>query len=112
VIKKLMELGEMATLTQTLPDETIQVLAEALGQKAEVVSAAEEEPEEPEDLLAALRRSVEEAKRRRTPTRRNGGDGGGEATKEELLERARRLDVKGRSKMSKEELEKAVRRAS
>jgi translation initiation factor IF-2 len=47
VIKKLMELGEMATLTQTLPDETVKALAEALDQKVEIVSAAEEEPEEP-----------------------------------------------------------------
>src|SRR4051794_26006609 len=47
VIKKLMELGEMATLTQTLPDETVRALAEALGQKIEIVSAAEEEVEEP-----------------------------------------------------------------
>ncbi len=46
VIKKLMELGEMATLTQTLPDETVTVLAEALNRKVEVVSAAEEEAEE------------------------------------------------------------------
>jgi translation initiation factor IF-2 len=48
VIKKLMELGEMATLTQTLPDETILALAKALNQKIEVVSAAEEqEADEP-----------------------------------------------------------------
>jgi translation initiation factor IF-2 len=47
VIKKLMELGEMATLTQTLPDETIDALAEALGQKIEIVTATEEEAEEP-----------------------------------------------------------------
>ena len=46
VIKKLMELGEMATLTQTLPDETVTVLAEALDRKVEVVTAAEEEAEE------------------------------------------------------------------
>ena len=46
VIKTLMQLGEMATLTQTLPDETVMVLAEALDRKAEVVSAAEEEAEE------------------------------------------------------------------
>ncbi|MEJ7876088.1 MAG: translation initiation factor IF-2 [Solirubrobacterales bacterium] len=43
VIKTLMKLGEMATLTQTLPDETVVVLAEALNRKAEMVSAAEEE---------------------------------------------------------------------
>jgi translation initiation factor IF-2 len=47
VIKKLMQLGEMATLTQTLPDETIQVIAEAFDRKVEVVSAADEEPDEP-----------------------------------------------------------------
>jgi len=46
VIKQLMQLGEMATLTQTLPDETIIVLGEALDRDVEVVSAADEEPEE------------------------------------------------------------------
>ncbi len=46
VIKKLMQLGEMATLTQTLPDETITVLAGEFDQKVEVVSAAEETVEE------------------------------------------------------------------
>jgi translation initiation factor IF-2 len=46
VIKQLMQLGEMATLTQTLPDETIEVLADALDRDVEVVTAAEEEPEE------------------------------------------------------------------
>jgi translation initiation factor IF-2 len=56
VIKKLMELGEMATLTQTLPDETVTALAEALGQKIEIVSAAQEEEPEPvyEDSDAEL----------------------------------------------------------
>jgi translation initiation factor IF-2 len=47
VIKKLMELGEMATLTQTLSDESVMALAKALDQKVEIVSAAEEEAEEP-----------------------------------------------------------------
>jgi translation initiation factor IF-2 len=47
VIKKLMGMGEMATLTQTLSDETIVALAKELDQKVEVVSAAEEEVEEP-----------------------------------------------------------------
>ena len=48
VIKQLMQLGEMATLTQTLSDETVQVLAEALDRKVDIVSAAEEVAEEPE----------------------------------------------------------------
>ena len=48
VIKKLMQRGEMATLTQTLPDETINLLAEEFDQKVDIVTAAEEAPEEPE----------------------------------------------------------------
>jgi translation initiation factor IF-2 len=48
LIKKLMERGEMATLTQTLTDETIQMLADAFDRKVEIVSAAEEEVAEPE----------------------------------------------------------------
>lgn len=47
VIKKLMQLGEMATLTQSLTDETISALAEEFKQKVEITSAAEEAPEEP-----------------------------------------------------------------
>ena len=47
VIKQLMQLGEMATLTQTLTDETIEVLADALDRKVEMVSAAEEAVEAP-----------------------------------------------------------------
>jgi translation initiation factor IF-2 len=46
VIKKLMELGEMATLTQTLPDEMIEVLAKSFNRKIEIVHAAEEAEEE------------------------------------------------------------------
>src|SRR4051812_13334799 len=48
VIKKLMELGEMATLTQTLTDEAIEVLADGLDKKIDIVHAAEEVEEEPE----------------------------------------------------------------
>ncbi len=57
VIKKLMELGEMATLTQTLSDEAIQVLAESFDKKVDVVSATEADDDEPayedsdEDLI-------------------------------------------------------------
>jgi translation initiation factor IF-2 len=48
VIKKLMMMGEMATLTQTLTDESIRVIADEYDRKLEIVSAADEEPEEPE----------------------------------------------------------------
>jgi translation initiation factor IF-2 len=58
VIKKLMMMGEMATLTQTLTDDSIRVIADEYDRKLEIVSAADEEPEEPqfddadEDLVA------------------------------------------------------------
>ncbi len=47
VIKKLMSLGEMATLTQTLSDEAIQVLAEEFGKEIEIVHAADDVELEP-----------------------------------------------------------------
>ena len=48
VIKKLMQLGEMATLTQTLADEAIQVLADEFEKTIEVTHLAEEEEAVPE----------------------------------------------------------------
>ena len=47
VIKQLMGMGEMVTLTQTLSDEAIAVLAEALDKEIEVVHAGEDEDAEP-----------------------------------------------------------------
>jgi translation initiation factor IF-2 len=56
VIKKLMTMGEMATLTQTLSDETVRAIADEFDRKIEIVTAAEEEPETPqfEDSAADL----------------------------------------------------------
>ena len=48
VIKKLMTMGEMATLTQTLTDDSIAAIADEYDRKIEIVTAAEEEPEAPE----------------------------------------------------------------
>ncbi len=48
VIKKLMMMGEMATLTQTLTDESVKAIADEYDRKIEIVRAADEEPEEPE----------------------------------------------------------------
>jgi translation initiation factor IF-2 len=48
VIKKLMTMGEMATLTQTLTDESIKAIADEYDRKIEIVTIAEEEPEAPE----------------------------------------------------------------
>jgi translation initiation factor IF-2 len=58
IIKKLMTLGEMATLTQTLSDEAIQVLADEFEKKIEIVHAADDVEVEPvfedaeEDMVA------------------------------------------------------------
>ncbi|HST54883.1 MAG TPA: translation initiation factor IF-2 [Solirubrobacteraceae bacterium] len=48
IIKKLMTLGEMATLTQTLSDDAIQVLADEFEKEIEIVHAADEVELEPE----------------------------------------------------------------
>lgn len=47
IIKKLMQLGEMATLTQTLSDDAIEMLAEEFGKTAEVVRAADDVDADP-----------------------------------------------------------------
>jgi DNA end-binding protein Ku len=79
-----------------------------------------EEEEAPTDLLAALRASVEQAKRGRSRERRGSGGRNGrrrrgasleDLTVEELGRRARRLEIEGRSKMSKRQLVAALERA-
>ena len=47
VMKKLMALGEMKTLTQTLSDDSIQVLAAELGKEVEIVHSEDETIAEP-----------------------------------------------------------------
>jgi translation initiation factor IF-2 len=47
VMKKLMALGEMKTLTQTLSDESIQVLASELNKEVEIVHSEDEETAAP-----------------------------------------------------------------
>jgi DNA end-binding protein Ku len=70
------------------------------------------------DLMEALRRSVESTKDRKKPAqdekparRRKNADLSG-LSKSELEERARELEIRGRSKMKRAELEKAVAKAS
>jgi translation initiation factor IF-2 len=48
IIKKLMGLGEMAMVTQTLSDDTIQILADEFDKEIEIVTAADEADAEPE----------------------------------------------------------------
>ncbi len=47
VMKKLMALGEMKTLTQTLSDDSIEVLASELGKEVEIVHSEDETVAEP-----------------------------------------------------------------
>ncbi|MFL5907669.1 MAG: translation initiation factor IF-2, partial [Solirubrobacterales bacterium] len=47
VIKALMTEGQMATLTQTLTDDSVESIAKQFDRKIEIVTAAEEEVEEP-----------------------------------------------------------------
>ena len=47
IIKKLMMLGQMATLTQTLSDDAVQILAEEFDKEVEIVHAADEVDTEP-----------------------------------------------------------------
>ncbi len=48
IIKKLMMLGQMATLTQTLSDDAVGVLAEEFGKEVEIIHAADEVEAEPQ----------------------------------------------------------------
>ncbi len=53
VIKALMESGQMATLTQTLTDDSVEAIAKKFDRKVEIVTAAEEEVEIEQDVDAA-----------------------------------------------------------
>jgi DNA end-binding protein Ku len=87
----------------TYRDELLKIIkAKAKGK--EIRHVREPEEEAPPDLMEALRRSLEQAERGRP--RRNGGSR--EPSKAELEERARELDIPGRSKMTKDELAEAV----
>jgi DNA end-binding protein Ku len=76
---------------------------------------AEEAPREPTkvvDLFEALSRSVEGRRGGKRDKKSGKEQDLSELTKAELDKMARELDIKGRSKMSRAELEKAVRQAS
>lgn len=110
--------------------ERVEKLIEDKHRGREVVVESEPpEPTEMADLMAALQRSVDEARgrggkgssrgkesakgrgRKAGTTAGTKGAGSG-ATKAELLERARELDVPGRSRMSRDELAAAVEAAA
>ena len=85
----------------------------------EVHVAAQPEEEQPTDLMAALRASLESSRRgQRPPSRASSGSNGasgvelGHLSKSELEKRAKKAEIEGRSKMSKEELIEALRSAA
>ena len=86
----------------------------------ETHAAPPEEPEATPDLIAALKASIEAAGRRPGPKARGGTSPNGSSrdgeleklSKDELYERAKELDIKGRADMSKEELVAALRAAA
>jgi DNA end-binding protein Ku len=81
--------------------DALRELVKAKLKGQDVHAKPEPKEEQPPDLMEALRLSVEQMKRNRRPHRDS-------LTKEELDERARELGIRGRSKMSKDELAKAV----
>jgi DNA end-binding protein Ku len=93
---------------------------EAKRKGKEVHVAAEPEEEQPTDLMTALRASVQASKGgRRRPSRASSGSNGASASedleelsKSELEKRAKKAEIEGRSKMSKEELIDALRSAA
>jgi DNA end-binding protein Ku len=91
---------------------------EAKRKGKEIHLAAQTEEEEPTDLMTALRASLEAHQRRRgarQPSRSSNGARGGsldKLSKSELEERARKAEIEGRSKMSKQELIEALRSAA
>ena len=91
---------------------------EAKSKGKEIHIAAQPEEEEPTDLMAALRASLEARRGQRRPTRRNrgsngaGADGLDKLSKSELEEQARKAEIEGRSKMSKQELIEALHSAA
>jgi DNA end-binding protein Ku len=103
-------------------------ILEMIDRKARGETISVERPAEEKapvvDLLAALERSVAAARERRgqgpsgAPAEKSSAEadhetsGGGRKTRAQLLEEAAVLDVPGRSKMSRDELEEAVAAAS
>jgi len=105
----------------TYRDALLKVI-KAKRQGKEVHAAAQPTEEEPTDLMAALRASLEGARGGRRGRSRAGSNGSSsngssgdelaDLSKSELEQRAKKAQIEGRSKMSKEELIEALRSAA
>ncbi|MGI5131577.1 Ku protein [Pseudonocardia sp. CA-107938] len=103
----------------TYRDKVDALIADKQRGRQTVVEAEPPDPTEMADLLAALERSVADAKagRRSDPTpKKSGGKKSkaktDKASKADLAAKAKELDIKGRSTMTRDELAEAVRKAS
>jgi DNA end-binding protein Ku len=96
--------------------ERVLALIERKARGEDVVVEEPEQAPEVTDLMEALRASVEASKQRRKggarAMRASAGDDLESLSKEELYERATEAEVEGRSRMKKDELVEALRRAS
>jgi DNA end-binding protein Ku len=93
--------------------DALMEVVEAKVKGREIHRVAEPEEEQPPDLNEALRLSIEQQKRggsgrRARPAGTRTAADAETATKRELEEQARKLGVEGRSKMTKQELAKAI----
>jgi DNA end-binding protein Ku len=96
----------------TYRDELCAVIkAKRKGKDVHRTPAPEEE--EPTDLLSALRASIDQARGGKPARSRSRSNGDlAQLSKEELQSRAKRAGISGRSKMSKQELVKALKNAA
>jgi DNA end-binding protein Ku len=98
--------------TDTYHEELCKLI-KAKRKGEEIHHVRQPEDESPPDLMEALRRSLERvegsrARNGKAPRDKSRRDDASEPTKAELEERARELDIPGRSKMTKDELAEAV----
>jgi DNA end-binding protein Ku len=92
--------------------QRVEKLIEDKRRGREIVTESEPaQPTEMSDLLAALERSVSAGQRRGAGTKAGPSDLA-EASKAELMDQARKLDIKGRSSMNRKELIKAITEAT
>ncbi|RSM74738.1 Ku protein [Kibdelosporangium aridum] len=110
LIESLSEAWKPDDYRDTYTDKVNKLIEDKAQGNEIVVEAEPPEATEVTDLMEALRRSVESTKGR-TKQRKKSPDLS-DLSKAELDERARDLEIKGRSKMNRAELEKAVAKAS
>ncbi len=101
----------------TYRDELCAII-KAKSKGKEIHPAAEVEEEEPADLMSALRESIERSRggkattRRRSTASENGNGELRDLPRDQLEKRAKAAGIAGRSKMTKAELVRALRRAA